>query len=64
MPEARYFCVPVTAEADGILENTEYFDIALNFAAPSQDLVILQPNLTQVQIISMDGMINICVVMH
>ena len=64
MPEARRFCVPVTAEADGILENNEYFDIALNSAAPSPNLFILQPNLTQVQIISMDGMINICVVMH
>ena len=56
--------MPVTAVADGILENTEYFDVALNFAAPSPNLVILQPNLTQIQIISMDGMINIYVVMH
>ena len=64
MPRARRFCVPVIAKADGILENNEYFDIALNFAATSPNLVILQPNLTQVQIISMDGMINICVVMH
>ena len=61
MPMARTFCVAVMAAADGILENNEYFDIALDFFSPSPDRIMLQPNLTRVQINSMDGMINVCV---
>ena len=61
MPTARRFCMSIMAAADGILENIEYFDIALDLSAPSPDRIMLEPNLTQVQINSMDGMINICV---
>ena len=61
MPMARRFCVAIMAAADGILENNEYFDIELDFFRPSLDRIILELNLTQVQITSMDGMINICV---
>ena len=59
MPMARRFCVPIMAAADGILENNEYFDIALDFFRPSPNRIMLEPNLTRVQINSMDGMINI-----
>ena len=45
------------AAADGIVENNEYVDIALNFGRPSPDRIILQPNLTRVQIVDLDGMI-------
>ena len=64
MPVARTFCVAIMAAADGIPENNEYFDIALDFFRTSPDRVILQPNLTQVWINSMDGMITICVLFN
>ena len=59
VPLARRFCVSVMAVADGIVENHEFADIVLNFAAPSPDRIILQPNKTRVQILDTDGMINI-----
>ena len=64
MPMARTFCVAIMAAADGIPENNEYFDIALDFFSSSPDRVILQPSLTQVWINSMDGMITICVLFN
>ena len=58
-PMARRFCVVIVAAADGILENNEYFNNALGFVSLSPDRIMLQPNLTRVQITSMDGMITI-----
>ena len=59
MPMARRFCVAITAAADGILENDEYFNIELGFFSLSPDRIMLLPNLTRVQIYSMDGMISV-----
>ena len=56
-PAARRICASVMAAADGIVENNEYVDIALNFVTSSPDRIILQPNLTRVQIVDLDGMI-------
>ena len=64
MPMARRFCVAIMAAADGILENDEYFNIALGFFSLSPDRIVLQPNLTRVHINSMDGMINILYVFN
>ena len=59
MPNTRRFCVAIVAAADGILEKNECFNIALGFFSVSPDRIMLQPNLTRVQITSMDGKINI-----
>lgn len=51
----RRVCATFQAIEDGVAENVEKVDLLLAFSMPPENVVIIQPNITRVQIVSTDG---------